>query len=81
MPPNRPAPRDARAPTRLTLLGCLRRWFNHLCPDVKKGSWTADEDRVIMESVREFGTRWSHIVKLMPGRTECPRPFFSSRPW
>ena len=48
----------------------LRRWFNHLCPDVKKGSWTADEDRVIMESVREFGTRWSHIVKLMPGRTD-----------
>ena len=23
-----------------------------------------------MESVREFGTRWSHIVKLMPGRTD-----------
>jgi hypothetical protein len=48
----------------------LRRWFNHLCPDVKKGSWTADEDRVIMESVQQFGTRWSHIVKLMPGRTD-----------
>ena len=41
-----------------------------MCPDVKKGSWTADEDRVILESVREFGTRWSHIAKLMPGRTD-----------
>ena len=29
-----------------------------------------DEDRIIMESVREFGTRWSYIVKRMPGRTD-----------
>lgn len=25
---------------------------------------------MIMESVQQFGTRWSHIVKLMPGRTD-----------
>ena len=46
------------------------RWFNHLCPEVKKGAWTAEEDRVIMESVARYGTRWSKIVKLMPGRTD-----------
>ena len=46
------------------------RWFNHLCPEVKKGSWSAEEDRVIMESVARYGTRWSKIVKLMPGRTD-----------
>lgn len=25
---------------------------------------------MIMESVEQSGTRWSHIVKLMPGRTD-----------
>ena len=51
---------------------CLARrsWFNHLCPEVKKGAWSAEEDRVIMESVARYGTRWSKIVKLMPGRTD-----------
>lgn len=49
---------------------CRERWFNHLCPEVKKGSWTEEEDRVIMESVQRFGTRWSQIVKMMPGRTD-----------
>ena len=49
---------------------CRERWFNHLCPEVKKGSWSAEEDRIIMESVARYGTRWSKIVKLMPGRTD-----------
>ncbi|KAL1508491.1 hypothetical protein AB1Y20_004592 [Prymnesium parvum] len=49
---------------------CRERWFNHLCPEVKKGSWTEEEDRVIMESVQRYGTKWSAIVKLMPGRTD-----------
>ena len=62
-----PAP-EARG---LTALHFTRyRWFNHLCPEVKKGSWSAEEDRVIMESVARYGTRWSKIVKLMPGRTD-----------
>ena len=49
---------------------CRERWFNHLCPEVKKGSWSADEDRIIMEAVARYGTKWSKIVKLMPGRTD-----------
>lgn len=49
---------------------CRERWFNHLCPEVKKGSWSPEEDRIIMESVARYGTRWSKIVKLMPGRTD-----------
>ena len=60
-----PAPAALPSPVRAP-----RRWFNHLCPEVKKGAWTEEEDRVIMESVREYGTRWSYIVKMMPGRTD-----------
>lgn len=49
---------------------CRERWYNHLCPEVRKGSWTAEEDHIIMESVREHGTKWSFIVKKLPGRTD-----------
>jgi hypothetical protein len=60
---------------------CRERWFNHICPEVRKGSWTTEEDRIIMESVREHGTKWSFIVKALPGRTDnaiknrCDNPF------
>jgi myb proto-oncogene protein len=49
---------------------CRERWFNHLAPDVRKGSWTADEDRAIVAAVREHGTKWSTIQKQLPGRSD-----------
>ena len=49
---------------------CRERWFNHLCPEVKKGEWTEEEDCLIAEGVKELGTKWSEIVKRLPGRTD-----------
>ena len=49
---------------------CRERWHNHLSPMVKKGSWSAEEDRAIVEAVQLYGTRWSEIVKMFPGRTD-----------
>ena len=49
---------------------CRERWFNHLSPTVKKGDWTPEEDKVIQEGVAELGTKWSEIVKRLPGRTD-----------
>lgn len=49
---------------------CRERWFNHLSSDVKKGQWTEEEDRAIMEMVAKHGTHWSLIVKFMDGRTD-----------
>ena len=49
---------------------CRERWTNHLSPDVVKGQWTEEEDRLIAAGVIEFGTKWSEIVKKLPGRTD-----------
>jgi hypothetical protein len=47
---------------------CLERWFNHLSPEVRKEAWTAEEDRVIIESHRQLGNKWTAISRLLNGR-------------
>ncbi|CAG9327279.1 unnamed protein product [Blepharisma stoltei] len=49
---------------------CRERWCNHLNPDLKKGSWSNEEDEIIIIKQKEIGNKWSIIAKFLPGRTE-----------
>eukprot|EP00967_Tisochrysis_lutea_P120311 scaffold197128_cov40-Tisochrysis_lutea.AAC.3 len=51
-------------------LAFSHRWHNHLCPEVSKEDWSQEEDDLIQELVQKMGTKWSKIVKMLPGRTD-----------
>ncbi|KAK7271662.1 hypothetical protein RJT34_27745 [Clitoria ternatea] len=49
---------------------CRERWHNHLRPNIRKESWTREEDMMLIKCHEEVGNKWAEIAKRMPGRTE-----------
>ncbi|WOG89103.1 hypothetical protein DCAR_0208339 [Daucus carota subsp. sativus] len=49
---------------------CRERWQNHLRPDIKKDSWSEEEERMLIECHQRLGNRWAEIAKRIPGRSE-----------
>ncbi|XP_042479565.1 transcription factor MYB64-like [Macadamia integrifolia] len=49
---------------------CRERWHNHLRPDIKKDTWSEEEERQLIEAHEKVGNKWAEIAKRIPGRTE-----------
>jgi len=49
---------------------CRERWMNNLDPNLKTGSFTKEEDQVILREHIENEMGWCELSKLLPGRSE-----------
>ncbi|XP_076937656.1 transcription factor MYB97-like isoform X1 [Bidens hawaiensis] len=49
---------------------CRLRWANHLRPDLKKGTFTPEEERQIVELHAKMGNKWARMALELPGRTD-----------
>ncbi|KAJ7964915.1 Transcription factor GAMYB [Quillaja saponaria] len=49
---------------------CRLRWANHLRPDLRKGAFTPEEERRIIELHAKMGNKWARMAAELPGRTD-----------
>nr|ATG24457.1 transcription factor GAMYB [Tapiscia sinensis] len=49
---------------------CRLRWANHLRPDLKKGPFSPEEERRIIELHAKMGNKWARMAAELPGRTD-----------
>ncbi|XP_007020787.2 PREDICTED: myb-like protein A [Theobroma cacao] len=49
---------------------CRLRWANHLRPNLKKGAFSPEEERIIVELHAKMGNKWARMATQLPGRTD-----------
>ncbi|WOL05118.1 Myb-related protein Myb4-like [Canna indica] len=49
---------------------CRLRWINYLRPDIRRGRFTPEEEKLIINLHEIVGNRWAHIASHLPGRTD-----------
>lgn len=48
---------------------CRERYHNHLRPEIRKGDWTYEEDKILIEMKSKYGNHWAQIAAFLPGRS------------
>ncbi|VVB11409.1 unnamed protein product [Arabis nemorensis] len=49
---------------------CRLRWANHLRPNLRKGSFSPHEERLIIQLHSQLGNKWARMAAQLPGRTD-----------
>ncbi|ODQ81002.1 hypothetical protein BABINDRAFT_160422 [Babjeviella inositovora NRRL Y-12698] len=49
---------------------CRKRWSNSLDPSLRKGKWTAEEDKALLQAFGKWGTSWQKVSQDIVGRTD-----------
>ncbi|KAK7261110.1 hypothetical protein RIF29_27414 [Crotalaria pallida] len=49
---------------------CRLRWANHLRPNLKKGTFSEEEERIVVDLHAKIGNKWSQMATQLPGRTD-----------
>lgn len=49
---------------------CRDRWQNYLNPNLNNGSWTPEEDQLLLEKREELGPKWKLITTFFVNRTD-----------
>ncbi|KAF5451574.1 hypothetical protein F2P56_026669 [Juglans regia] len=49
---------------------CRLRWTNYLRPDIKRGPFTPEEEKLVIRLHGILGNRWAAIACQLPGRTD-----------
>ncbi|XP_022942051.1 transcription factor MYB97-like [Cucurbita moschata] len=49
---------------------CRLRWANHLRPNLKKGAFSPEEERLILQLHAKYGNKWARMASQLPGRTD-----------
>jgi len=46
---------------------CRDRWNYYLSPDLVAHQWTAEDDQLLSEKIKQLGTQWAKILQFFPG--------------
>jgi len=49
---------------------CRERWSHYLCSETAKRPWTPEEDQILLQTVKEIGTKWCKVITHLNDRTD-----------